>query len=88
MKYIDYVERISPKRCDTWVCIKPKCGIEYDETIEHEIEKEILEIVNAQDDDLFLNGNGFKKFKKASYVCECGENSLENEHWILEGGYE
>lgn len=81
---VDSVERICDYRWDTWVCIKLRCGLEYNEEQEKQIEKEILDIVNNCDSDLFYNKHmGEKKYKYAIYKCECGHNQNEKEHWIL-----
>lgn len=81
---IDYVERINDDRWDTWVCIEPKCGIDYDESQMKRIEKEILEHVNKCKTNEFYNSNtGNSKYKYAIPVCECGDNPVSKEHWIL-----
>lgn len=83
MKLIDFVERIDDERYDTWVCVEPKCGIEYTEEQAKQIQKEILEIVNAEQTDLFMNKSGEKRFKCAFFVCECGLYNHTREHWIV-----
>lgn len=83
MNLIDYVERIQTHRCDTWVCIKPKCGTNYTDKQAKQIEKEILEIVNSEESDLFKNYFGIKIFKHAEFKCRCGNDPKLKEHWVL-----
>lgn len=81
---IEEVERINIDRWDTWVCVEPKCGIDYDIKTKKQIEKEILDIVNSCESNLFENNHtGETKYKYAKAVCECGDNPDSKEHWIL-----
>lgn len=84
MCLIDYVERINIDRVDVWVCVKPKCGVDYGEKEYYQIKNEILEIVNNCESDLFYNNyTGETKYKYAKAMCECGDNPENCEHWIL-----
>ncbi len=83
MKPIDFVERVNDERYDTWVCVEPKCGIRSAEGASKEIEKEILEIVNAEQSDLFMNKSGEKRVKFAHCICDCALHPYKREHWIL-----
>ena len=81
---VDKVERIQDQRWDTWVCVKPNCGLEYDEQQQAQIEKEILNIVNNCESDLFYNKHtGDRKYKYAFPVCWCQDFIGSREHWIL-----
>lgn len=82
--FIDYVERINDDRYDTWVCIKPKCGIDYNIEQAKQIEKEILEYVNnCKTEDFFNEHTGETKYKYGKPICECGDDMENKEHWML-----
>lgn len=84
MELIDFVERINEDRWDTWVCIEPKCGISYGEEEFHKIMNEILEFINSNEGKEFYNKNtGDKRYKYARYVCACGDDPQNKEHWIV-----